>query len=169
MGGGGGVANALLAQELPKRHDVTVLTSQGLDLPPESIEGGVRVVRTPVFFRKQEAVANLCSMLAFLPMGIQTGKRLLRAGQYDVINTHFALPTGPVGDALARFADVPNVLSIHGSDLYDPSKWLSPHRHPYLRAWVRRLLRRIADYLLRPRWADRFFARPGNWLPHPPQ
>jgi L-malate glycosyltransferase len=142
MGGGGGVVNALLAQELGKRHDVTVLTSQGLDLPPERIEGGVRVVRTPVFFRKQEAVANLFSMLAFLPMGVRTGRRLLRAGRYDVINTHFVLPTGPVGDALARFADVPNILSLHGGDLYDPSKWLSPYRHPYLRAWVRRLLRR---------------------------
>ena len=86
-------------------------------------------MRTPVFFRKHEAVANLLSMLAFLPMGFQTGKKLFRAGQYDIINTHFALPTGPVGDALARFAKVPNVLSVQGGDLYDPSKWLSPHRH----------------------------------------
>jgi glycosyltransferase involved in cell wall biosynthesis len=75
-------------------------------------------------------------------MGIQTGKKLFRTGRYDVINTHFALPTGPVGDALARFARVPNVLSLHGGDLYDPSKWLSPHRHWGLRLWVRRLLRR---------------------------
>ena len=142
MGGGGGVVNALLAQELAKRHDVTVLTSQALGLPSQGIEGGVRVVRTPVFFRKHQAVANLLSMLAFLPMGLQTGKKLFRAGQYDIINTHFALPTGPVGDALARFAKVPNVLSVLGGDLYDPSKWLSPHRHWVLRSWVRRLLRR---------------------------
>jgi glycosyltransferase involved in cell wall biosynthesis len=144
MGGGGGVVNALLAQELAKRHDVTVLTSQGLNLPPESINGGVRIVRTPVFFRKQEAVANFFSMLAFLPMGVRTGKKLFDAGRYDVINTHFVLPTGPVGDALARSAGIPNVLSLHGGDLYDPSKWLSPHRHPYLRTWVRRLLRRAS-------------------------
>jgi glycosyltransferase involved in cell wall biosynthesis len=31
--------------------------------------------------------------------------------------------------------------------LYDPSKWLSPHRHVYLRSWVRRLLRR-ADVIV---------------------
>jgi glycosyltransferase involved in cell wall biosynthesis len=147
MGGGGGVVNALLAQELAKRHDVTVLTSQGLNLPPERVDGGVRVVRAPVFFRKQQAVANLFSMLAFLPMGVHTGKRLFKAGRYDIINTHFVLPTGPVGDALARFADVPNVLSLHGGDLYDPSKWLSPHQHVYLRSWVRRLLRR-ADVIV---------------------
>lgn len=142
LGGGGGVINALLAEELASRHEVTVLTSQGLGLPAESIVGGVRVVRVPVFFRSQLAAANVPSMLAYLPMGIAAGKRLLRADRYDVINTHFVLPTGPVGDALARFGKVPHVLSVHGGDLYDPSKWMSPHRHFVLRAWVKRLLRR---------------------------
>jgi glycosyltransferase involved in cell wall biosynthesis len=31
---------------------------------------------------------------------------------------------------------------VHGGDLYDPSKFTSPHRHPILRLWVRHLLRR---------------------------
>jgi glycosyltransferase involved in cell wall biosynthesis len=75
-------------------------------------------------------------------MGIRVGRRLLQANAYDIINTHFALPTGPVGDALARFGNLPNVLSLHGGDLYDPSKSTSPHRHPVLRGWVRRLVRR---------------------------
>ena len=139
LGGGGGVVTALLAQELTRRHEVTVLTSQGLGLPAESIEEGVRVVRTPVFFRKQKTSANVPSMLAFIPMGIKRGKRLLKEEKFDVINTHFALPSGPVGDALARSAGIPNVLSVHGGDLYDPSKFTSPHRHPLLRWWIRRL------------------------------
>ena len=142
LGGGGGVINALLAQEMAKRHDVTVLTSQGFGLPAERMENGVKVVRVPVYFRRQAAAANLGSMLMFLPMGIKAGKKLLSTQRYDVINTHFVLPTGPVGDALARFAGIPNVLSLHGGDLYDPSKVTSPHRHPLLRTWVRRLLRR---------------------------
>ena len=142
LGGGGGVINALLAGELAKRHEVTVLTSQGPGLPEERVEDGVRVIRVPVFFRKQETAANLLSMFAYLPMGIRGGKRLLSRASFDVINTHFALPTGPVGDALSRRAGIPNVLSVHGGDLYDPSKFTSPHRHPMLRAWVRRLLRR---------------------------
>lgn len=136
------MVNALLAEEMAKRHEVTILTSQGLGLPPEQIENGVRVIRVPVFFRKQEMVANLLSMLAYLPMGIREGKRYLLRERFDVINTHFVLPTGPVGDALSRFAKIPNVLSLHGGDLYDPSKAMSPHRHPLLRAWIRRLLRR---------------------------
>jgi glycosyltransferase involved in cell wall biosynthesis len=142
LGGGGGVATAWLAQELAKCHEVTILTSQGLGLPEEAIEEGVRIVRVPVFFRGQKDTANLLSMLAYIPMGIRAGKGLLKAEHYDIINTHFALPSGPVGDTLADFAHIPNVLTVHGGDLYDPSKFTSPHRHMLLRAWVRHLLQR---------------------------
>ena len=140
LGGGGGIVNALLAEELAKQHEVTVLTSQGLGLPGEREENSVRVIRVPVLFRRKQATANIPSMLAYLPMGILAGKRLLKNTHYDVINTHFVLPTGPVGQALSRFAKIPQVLSVHGGDLYDPSKWLSPHRHGILRVWVRTLL-----------------------------
>ncbi len=142
LGGGGGVAAAILARELAKRHEVTVLTSHGLGLPLRSVEDGVQVVRVPVRFRRQRSVANLLSLLAFIPLGMRVGQELLASRRFDVVNTHFVLPSGPVGDALARRGGIPNVLSVHGGDLYDPSKLLSPHRHPLLRAWVRRLLRR---------------------------
>lgn len=142
LGGGGGVVNALLAEELARRHEVTVLTSQGLGLSAEQVAGGVRIIRVPVLLRKRADVASLPSLLAFLPCGRAAGRRLLRRERYDLINTHFALPSGPVGDALARAAGMPHVLSLHGGDLYDPSKRLSPHRHPLLRAWIRRLVRR---------------------------
>ncbi len=142
LGGGGGVVNALLAGEIAKHHKVTVLTSNGGNLPWKEYENGVEIVRVPVFFRNQESVSNVLSLLAFIPMGIQVGKNLLRRNRYDIINTHFVLPTGPVGDALSRFAGIPNVLTLHGGDLYDPSKFTSPHRHPLLRAWIRRLLKR---------------------------
>lgn len=117
------MVNTLLAEELAKKHEVTVLTSQGFDLPAERTENAVHVVRVPVLFRRQQAAANLMSMFAYLPMGIRRGKSLLRTRQYDVINTHFVLPTGPVGNALSRIGRIPNVLSVHGGDLYDPSKY----------------------------------------------
>ena len=142
LGGGGGVINALLAEELAKRHEITVLTSQGLGLPREEAINNVRVIRAPVFFRRQKAAANIPSMLAYLPMGIRAGKKLLDRETFDIINTHFALPSGPVGDALSRLGRIPNVLSVHGGDLYDPSKFASPHRHAILRHWIRKLLRR---------------------------
>ena len=142
LGGGGGVATALLAQELAKRHDVTVLTSKALGTPADSMVDGVRVIRVPVFFRKQQAAANLLSLQMYVVMAIRKGQELLQQGHFDVINTHFVLPTGPVGDTLARIGGAPNVVSVHGGDLYDPSKWLSPHRHYMFRTWIERLLNR---------------------------
>lgn len=139
LGGGGGVVNAALAVELSKRHAVTVLTSRSAGLSEHEIVEGVRVVRAPVWFRRRRAVANFPSMLAYLATGTIAGRRLVRAERFDVINTHFALPTGPVGYAVSRFAGVPNVLSVHGGDLYDPTKRSSAHRHALLRASVRKL------------------------------
>jgi glycosyltransferase involved in cell wall biosynthesis len=140
LGGGGGVVMAALARELARRHEVTVLTSRAAGLAAVESDAGVRVIRVPVFFRNQLAVANFPSMLAYLPMAMARGMFLGKRGAFDVINTHFAVPTGPVGQALAAYHRIPNVLSIHGGDLYDPSKKLSPHRHAWLRFAVRRLL-----------------------------
>ncbi len=139
LGGGGGVVMAALSRHLARRHEVTVLTSRAGDLAAESGDQGVRVVRAPVFFRRKLAVANFPSMLAYLPSGFVRGLALPRAG-FDVINTHFVVPTGPLGHALARWHRAPNVLSVHGGDLYDPSKRSSPHLHAPLRAAVRWML-----------------------------
>jgi glycosyltransferase involved in cell wall biosynthesis len=146
LGGGGGVVMAALARELARRHTVTVLTSQALGLPAMSMDGAVQVIRVPVFFRRELAVADFPSMLAYLPMGALRGLSLRQPG-FDVINTHFAVPTGPLGQLLSRLYKVPNVLSVHGGDLFDPSKRSSPHRHVWLRMPIARLLRQ-ADALV---------------------
>lgn len=143
LGGGGGVVMAALARQLARRHEVTVLTSRAGDLSSEDRDGGVRVLRAPVFFRRELAVANFPSMAAYLPMGFLRGLRFGK-NEFDVINTHFVVPTGPLGHALARWHGVPNVLSVHGGDLFDPSKGSSPHLHAPLRAAVRWMLR-VAD------------------------
>lgn len=142
LGGGGGVVMAAMARALAERHDVTVLTSRAGGLAAESRDANVRVVRVPVFFRRHLAVANLPSMAAYLPTGLWRGLQLGRKQRFDVINTHFAVPTGPLGDWLSTRLDLPNVLSVHGGDLYDPSKKSSPHRHAFLRRAVARLLER---------------------------
>jgi glycosyltransferase involved in cell wall biosynthesis len=60
---------------------------------------------------------------------------------FDVINTHFAVPSGPVGYVLSKALHVPNVLSIHGGDLFDPSRSLSPHKTPIISNLVSSMLR----------------------------
>jgi glycosyltransferase involved in cell wall biosynthesis len=146
LGGGGGVVMAALARQLARRHEVTVLTSRAGELGAQSDDQGVQVLRVPVFFRRQLAVANFPSMLAYLPSGFVRGMGLRRR-HFDVINTHFVVPTGPLGHALARWHHLPNVLSVHGGDLFDPSKRSSPHLHAPLRAAVRWMLAAADDVI----------------------
>ena len=103
LGGGGGVVMAALARQLARRHEVTVITSRAGDLRAEDDDGGVRVLRVPVFFRRELAVANFPSMAAYLPTGFMRGLRLGK-NDFDVINTHFVVPTGPLGHALGALA-----------------------------------------------------------------
>jgi glycosyltransferase involved in cell wall biosynthesis len=140
LGGGGGVINARLAEELAKRHSVTVLTSQAMGLEERESVNGVDVIRVPVWGRKHAAAASMVSMLSYLPVGARVGKSLLRNVNFDVINTHFVVPTGPLGAYLSRQGNIPNILTVHGGDLYDPSKASSPHRHWVLRMLIKRLL-----------------------------
>ena len=142
LGGGGGLVNAWLAEELAKAHEVAVLTSRAFDLAQTEVVRGVEIHRSRTLFRRHMAAANLPTMAPSVLRGTFSGRRLLRARTFDIITPHFALPTGPVGAALAKYGNVPNVLSVHGGDLYDPSKWTSPHRHAVLRMAVRQVARR---------------------------
>jgi len=144
LGGGGGVAMGTIAKELAQRHTVHVLTSGAGGLPSaETIaDGRITVFRCPAFLRHSKSVASIASMLAFWPLGVRLGKKLLRRYRYDVINTWFAIPSGPVGVGIAKRGDIPHVLTIIGGDIYDPSKWYSPHRNPVLKQVVRSVLRK---------------------------
>lgn len=141
LGGGGGVINKLLAEELARDHEVIVLTSQAMDLPRQEDHNGVRIHRVPVMMRNSTAAASYPSMASYVAAGWLHGKRMLNGAKFDIVNTHFALPTGPVGLRIARQSRVPNVLTVHGGDAYDPSKFISPHRHAVLRSMVRRVVR----------------------------
>jgi len=142
IGGGGGIVTAALMRELGKRHEVTVLTSRALDLPRMSFDGPVRVQRLPTLFRTEPSVANIPSMFSYLVAALLSAPRLCRRNTFDVVHTHFAVPTGPLGQWIANRLRIPNVLTVHGGDLYDPSKRMSPHRHFWLRRAVSSVLER---------------------------
>jgi glycosyltransferase involved in cell wall biosynthesis len=142
LGGGGGVAMRDVATELSKRHEVHVLTSGAAGLPPEEElhDGALRIFRCKVWMRTAVAVASVLSMLSFYPAGVQRGRQLVRRYSYDVVNTWFAIPSGPTGVHVARYGRLPHALSIIGGDIYDPSKWYSPHGNPVLGGVVRSVL-----------------------------
>lgn len=147
LGGGGGIAMMEIAKELARRHEVHVLTSGTDALPAVEKQPALdlTVHRVRVFGRSDRATATFLSMAAFLPSGIRSGNRLLASTSFDVINTWFAIPSGITGGAIARRHGVPHVLTIIGGDIYDPSKWISPHRFYPAGAAVRWALRHADD------------------------
>jgi glycosyltransferase involved in cell wall biosynthesis len=107
----------------------------------------LRVYRVPVVGRGDLATASLPSMLSFLPCGVARGFGVLRHRRYDILNTHFAIPSGPTGVVLSRLFGTPQVLTIIGGDIYDPTKKLSPSSNALLRAVVRRVLNSSAHVI----------------------
>lgn len=149
LGGGGGIAMKEIAEELANRHEVHVLTSGAADMPTTERHAGrnLTIHRTKVLGRNARATASFVSMGSFLVSGIRRGTELLAHMKFDVVNTWFAIPSGVVGTTVARKASVPHVLTIIGGDIYDPSKWYSPHRFAPAGVAVKWSLRR-ADRLI---------------------
>ena len=149
LGGGGGIAMMEFAKELARRHEVHVLTSgvESSDMPEESDDLNLMIHRVHVFGRSDRATASIASMAAFLPAGIRRGNELAAEIDFDVINSWFAIPTGVVGASIARKNKIPHVLTVIGGDIYDPSKWYSPHRFLPTRIVVKRVLRQADAHL----------------------
>ena len=144
VGGGGGVAAFRLAREWARQHHVDYVTSRiGGQLAHRRVDG-INVFSVGALGRKDPHVAPMGSMLCYPLTGFVRAARLFARGRYDVINTHFAIPSGPLGFALSALFRTPNVLSIHGGDIYDPSRRLSPHRCMPLGLTVRAMLRAAA-------------------------
>jgi len=140
VGGGGGVVCAAITEGMAARHRIRVITSGFGDLPATEQLNGVEIHRVRVPGRQSLDSASLLSMLWYPAAALRKATELLRAEPCDLIHSHFAVPTGPASLAVARMRRLPHVLSLHGGDLYDPSKRTSPHRLPPVRRTVDRVL-----------------------------
>ena len=155
IGGGGGVVTKNIVEHMIRLgHKVTIITSLFADLKKQETINGVNIFRVPVFSRSQTTVASIISMLTFLPSSVAKSFIQFNGSQFDIINTHFAVPSGPTGYILSKLFQIPNVLSIHGGDIFDPSKRLSPHQTSLLSNTVRVMLKT----------ADRVVAQSNNTM-----
>ncbi|MBN2042147.1 MAG: glycosyltransferase family 4 protein [Spirochaetes bacterium] len=142
LGGGGGVASRDLAIEWVKNARVDVVTSSFKGFKKFEVVENVNVHRVRIFNRKSRDAATFISMLTYLPGAFIKGFQLMRKNRYDAINTHFVVPSGPVGFLLGRIFRVPNIVSLHGGEIYDPSKKYSPHKNKFYSFVVTYLLNR---------------------------
>jgi len=140
LGGGGGIETQDLAQELAPHHQVYVLTTGYQDLPSKELKNGVSIYRVPVLGRTDLPTATLISLITFFPAAFFYGLFLIPKIRPQVINAHFAVPSGLPAAFLAKIFKIPLVLTLIGGDIYDPSKGISPHRHAIMRWTIRRIM-----------------------------
>lgn len=141
LGGGGGVATYKLAKGfIENGYEVDCITSWYKGLKKFEVVDGINVYRVMVLGRKDLQTATMISLLSYPIAGLWQGIKLCRKNKYEFINTQFVIPTGPLGFTLSKFFNIKNILSLHGGDIYDPTKKSSPHKHWYLRAVITFLL-----------------------------
>jgi len=135
VGGGGGVFCKDLCEEWAKRgHQVVVITSRVNGQKKTEEIKGVKIVRVYSGKRSDLAKASFLNLILFCPFGFFQGWKLLWKENYDFINTHFAIPSGLVGLLLGKIFRVKNILTLHGADIFDPSRKMSGDRW-----WLTRL------------------------------
>lgn len=162
VGGGGGFICRNVMEELAEfGHQIVVITSHYNDLPKYEKHNNVDIYRVPVILRTKQDVASVPSLLSYVPSCILKAIKMLKTQRFDVINTHFAIPSGPAGHFISNKFKIPNVLSIYGGDIYDPTKFLSPHKNFGLKQTVRRMLNSadkiISDSTDIERYARRYY------------
>jgi glycosyltransferase involved in cell wall biosynthesis len=141
VGGGGGVLCRDIAEWLAESgHQPVVVTSAYGGLAAHEVSNGVEIRRVSVLGRKERDVASIASMLSYVPAAVRTAMALAGERRFDVVNTYFAIPTGPAGHFVARRLGIGNLLGLMGGDVYDPSKTLSPHKTPLLKQTVRYII-----------------------------
>ena len=79
-GGGGFVTRDILEHIAALGHRITVVTSYKSGLKKDEYVNLVRVIRVPVFFRKDSEVANIPSMLCYFPSSILSALKRFSRG-----------------------------------------------------------------------------------------
>ena len=149
LGGGASPITGALAQHLAAaEHDVDVVTMEFHGLPRHEEHGRLRVYRV-ASVRRSQVRAVTREMLSYLPSALERSLSLIRQHRYDVIHSHFVVPTSIVAALLRRLCGLPSVITIHGSDVpgYNPDRFKLGHR---VMAPVWRGLVRDADAIISP-------------------
>src|SRR5687767_5330804 len=130
LGGGGGVGACQYAEAWSDQgHLVTVITSWQPGLTRRETLNGAHIIRVLTIPMRTRATFSFAAMFSYIVFAlVHVLFHIPTYRRYDVINTHFALPDGVLGAIASRLVGLPNVLTIIGGDIYDPTKKRSPHR-----------------------------------------
>ena len=120
LGGGTGVVNYYLLQEMARSQDVTVdlVTSSrsGTAYETERFADRITIYKVPVDNRNIHHASNL-ELLRYSWRGLRMARRLLKQHRYDVSFAFAGVPAGALSYVLSLTHGLPYVLSLQGPDV----------------------------------------------------
>jgi glycosyltransferase involved in cell wall biosynthesis len=130
LGAGGSTSSFNLARNVVALgHQVDVVTMGFRGIPNEETMDGIRVFRVPSIRARRE-VCHTHEMATYVLSGTIKAARLAGRYQYDIVNAHFIVPTGPIAYATRRLRGLPYVLTARGSDVpgHNPNRFRFDHQ-----------------------------------------
>ena len=117
IGGGGGRFTADLCRHLARfGHDLRVLTSRYHGLPAVEVHEGYEIYRT-WSGRSQAHTCTVPEMAVYLAANLVPALRHATSWRPQVVNVHFAVPTGVLAWIVRRSTGIPYVLSAQLGDI----------------------------------------------------
>ncbi len=141
-GGGGRVIQDLINEWIKLDYKIDIITSKYKNLLKYESKDSINIFRVKVLNRKDKNSATFLSMFTYNISALIKGYKLCRENKYEFINTHFVIPTGPVGYLLSKIFRIKNILDIHGGDIYNPNYKIKPHKNLLFKNIIKFLLNR---------------------------
>jgi glycosyltransferase involved in cell wall biosynthesis len=128
-GGAGPVAKLLSEGYVAQKHEVDYITMHFKGFKRNETINGVNIHRIKCVRRKKE-ICTTIEMISFVFMAIPYVLKLTRKTKYDVVHSHFAIPSSVIALFLKWFRNLDFIISIHGSDIpgYNPDRFTFEHR-----------------------------------------
>jgi len=123
VGGGGGLVARELARRLTALGDEVDLITMGFTgLSHVEQHSRLGIYRVPCL-RRDLRSCTVPEAASYLLGAVPVISRLLRERRYNLVHSHFILPDGLLAFYAARLADLPFIITAHGTDV--------PHHNPY--------------------------------------
>ena len=140
LGGGAGPMSKELAENLVDRgHKVDFVTMRYNGQKKEETIKGVHVYRV-LCIRRKKATCSTPEMFTYVASAINFTLKLTKKKKYDIVHSHFIIPTGIVAYVLKKRRGLDYIISAHGSDVpgYNPDRFGMVHKvtRPLLRLIV---------------------------------
>lgn len=130
LGAGGSTSSFNLARGLVELgNEVDVITMSLSGVPRHEVMDGIHVTRVPTL-RSRREVCHTHEMGTYVLSGLIATVARVHRRSYDVMNSHFIFPTGPISYAARRMGGPPYVLTARGSDVpgHNPNRFRFDHQ-----------------------------------------